>query len=88
MVKKLVPDTMGSILNELSVLPSRKAILLGWAIPIPVLVEMNELPEAQRPKSKDPEFWDVWTNKEPREINWKEIANEWQQKKDEKKLVK
>jgi len=84
MVKKLVPDTMGSILNELSVLPSRKAILLGWAIPIPVLVEMNELPEAQRPKSKDPEFWDVWTNKEPREINWKEIANEWQQKKDEK----
>jgi len=84
MVKKLVPDTMGSILNELSVLPSRKAILLGWAISIPVLVEMNELPEAQRPKSKDPEFWDVWTNKETRKINWKEIANEWQQNKDEK----
>lgn len=84
MVKKFVPDTMGSILNELSVLPSRKAILLGWAIPIPVLVEMNELPEDQRPKSKDPEFWDVWTNKETRKINWKEIANEWQQKNDEK----
>lgn len=84
MVKKLVPDTMGSILNELSVLPSRKAILLGWAIPIPVLVEMNELPETQRPKSKDPEFWDVWTNKEPREINWKKIVNEWQQNNDEK----
>jgi hypothetical protein len=84
MVKKLVPDTMGSILNELSVLPSRKAILLGWSTPIPVLVEMSELPEAQRPKSKDPEFWDVWTNKETRKINWKEIANEWQQKKDEK----
>jgi len=84
MVKKLVPDTMGSILNELSVLPSRKAILLGWSTPIPMLVEMNELPEAQRPKSKDPQFWDVWTNKETRKIHWKEIANEWQQKKDEK----
>ena len=79
MVKKLVPDTMGGILNELSVLPSRKAILLGWATPIPVLVEMNELPEDQRPKSKDPEFWDVWINKEQREIDWKKIANEWQQ---------
>jgi hypothetical protein len=81
MVKKLVPDTMGGILNELSVLPSRKAILLGWATPIPVLVEMNELPEDQRPKSKDPEFWDVWINKEKekREIKWKKIANEWQQ---------
>jgi len=80
MVKKLVPDTMGGILNELSVLPSRKAILLGWATPIPVLVEMNELPEDQRPKSKDPEFWDVWINKEQREINWDPIVNEWQQK--------
>ncbi len=79
MVKKLVPDTMGGILNELSVLPSRKAILMGWATPIPVLVEMNELPENQRPKSKDPEFWDVWINKEKREIKWEKIAKEWQQ---------
>lgn len=79
MVKKLLPDTMGGILNELSVLPSRKAILLGWATPIPVLVEMNELPETQRPKSKDPEFWDVWINKEQREIDWGNIAKEWQQ---------
>lgn len=79
MVKKLVPDTMGGILNELPVLPSRKAILLGWATPLPVLVEMNELPEKQRPKSKDPEFWNVWINKEKRKIDWKSIANEWQQ---------
>jgi DNA helicase HerA-like ATPase len=81
MVKKLVPDTMGGILNELSVLPSRKAILLGWATPLPILVEMNELPEVQRPKSKDPEFWNVWINKEQRDINWKPIINEWQQPK-------
>jgi DNA helicase HerA-like ATPase len=79
MVKKLVPDTMGGILNELSVLPSRKAILLGWATPLPILVEMNELSEDQRPKSKDPEFWDVWINKEQREIDWGNIAKEWQQ---------
>lgn len=83
MVKKLVPDTMGGILNELSVLPSRKAILLGWATPIPILVEMNELPENHRPKSKDPEFWDVWINKTERNINWEEIVNEWQNKQQE-----
>jgi hypothetical protein len=85
MVKKLVPDTMGGILNELSVLPSRKAILLGWATPIPILVEMNELPKDHRPKSKDPEFWNVWINQEQREISWRSIVDEWQQKpKDEK----
>jgi len=81
MVKKLVPDTMGGILNELSVLPSRKAILVGWATPLPILVEINELPEEQRPKSKDPEFWNVWINKEQRNINWQLIVNEWQQSK-------
>lgn len=79
MIKKLVPDTMGNILSELSILPSRKAILLGWATPIPILVEMNELPEEHRPKSKDPKFWDVWINKDKREINWGEIVIEWQQ---------
>lgn len=83
MVKKLVPDNLGGILNELPVLPSRKAILLGWATPIPSLVEMNELNEKHRPKSKDPEFWDVWINKEDRKINWKEIADDWQEKKNE-----
>ncbi|EIW01000.1 ATP-binding protein [Thermoanaerobacter siderophilus] len=80
MVKKLVPDTMGGIFNELSVLPSRKAILLGWAAPIPTMVEMNELKENHQPKSKDPDFWDVWVNKEERAINWSDIVVDWQQK--------
>jgi uncharacterized protein len=86
MVKKLVPDSMGSMLNELPVLPTRKAILLGWAAPIPVLAEMNELEEKHRPKSKDPDFWEVWTGKNidgkeiHRDVNWEKIADEWQQK--------
>lgn len=78
MVKKLVPDNLGSILNELPILPTKKAILLGWAAPIPIIVEMNTLKEDDRPKSKDPEFWDVWTGKQKREVNWKDITDEWQ----------
>lgn len=81
MVKKLVPDNLGSILNELPILPTKKAILLGWAAPIPIIVEMNNLDEKHRPKSKDPTFWDVWTGATEREINWKEIADEWQKEK-------
>jgi hypothetical protein len=38
---------------------------------------MNELPEDQRPQSSDPNFWDVWTGEEEREINWQEIADDW-----------
>jgi DNA helicase HerA-like ATPase len=78
MVKKLVPDNFGSILNELPVLPTKKAVLLGWAAPIPVIVEMNTLEEEYRPKSKDPDFWDVWTQNVNRDIDWKTIADEWQ----------
>lgn len=78
MVKKLVPDNLGSILNELPILPTQKAILLGWAAPIPVIVEMNTLDESQCPKSKDPEFWDVWVRNQRRDVDWKAIAEEWQ----------
>ncbi|MHB1546596.1 MAG: ATP-binding protein [bacterium] len=80
MLKKLVPDTMGGILNELSVLPTRKALLLGWAAPIPVLIEMKELSPDHQPKSKDPDFWDVWVGKCGRKINWSDIVKEWQNK--------
>lgn len=79
MVKKLVPDNLGSILNELPILPTKKAILLGWAAPIPVIVEMNTLHEIHCPRSKDPQFWDVWVGNQQLNVDWKPIAAEWQQ---------
>jgi len=77
LVRKLVPDNLGELLNELPVLPTRKAILLGWAAPIPILVEINELKEEDRPRSADPEFWDVWTGRKKREIDWTRISDDW-----------
>ena len=56
LVRRLVPDNIGALLKELPVLPTRKAIILGWASPIPILVEMRELEEKYRPHSNDPEF--------------------------------
>lgn len=78
LVRKLVPDNLGSILSELPILPTQKAILLGWAAPIPLVVEMNTLDTKNRPQSKDPEFWDVWTGQESRDVDWENIADEWQ----------
>ncbi|HBV0019256.1 TPA: DUF87 domain-containing protein [Escherichia coli] len=79
-VHRLVPDNMRGLLRELPSLPSRYAILLGWASELPVLVRMKELTEKQRPQSDDPDFWDVWsgTTKEPRKVNWQQIADDWQ----------
>lgn len=77
LVGKLVPDNLGGLLKELPSLPSRQAILLGWAATVPTLVEITELPKDQRPRSSDPKFWDVWTGKEDRPINWREIVEYW-----------
>ena len=82
LVKRLVPDSLGMLLRELPSLPTRRAILLGWAAPAPTLVEIREIPEDHRPHSPDPAFWDVWIGKEERPIKWEPIARKWQRRKD------
>ncbi|MDD4927711.1 MAG: ATP-binding protein [Gallionella sp.] len=89
LVHKLVPDNLRGLLRDLPSLPSRHAILLGWASELPVLVQMNALPDGQRPKSDDPDFWAVWSGKQEdetghvntieRNVDWKAIAEDWQQ---------
>jgi len=58
-------------------LPSRQGILLGWATPIPLLVEIDALPNEQRPRSADPDFWEVWTLAKERAVDWETIAKHW-----------
>lgn len=90
LVHKLVPDNLRGLLRDLPSLPSRHAILLGWASELPILVQMNALPEKHRPKSDDPDFWAVWSGEgldhdliagelEERTVDWKTVADDWQQ---------
>ena len=78
LVKRLVPDGLGPLLRELPSLPTRRAILLGWAAPAPTLVEIQEIPDEFRPHSPDPAFWNVWIGEEERKIDWAAIARIWQ----------
>lgn len=84
LVHSLVPDNLRGLLRELPSLPSQNAILLGWASELPLLVKMNDLPTAQQPRSEDPDFWNVWTGKDPqgesvtRSADWKAVAADWQ----------
>lgn len=89
LVQKLVPDNLRGLLRDLPSLPSRNAILLGWASELPVLVQMNSLPDEHQPKSNDPDFWNVWTGKgkdengdiisDNRTVDWKQVSDDWQQ---------
>jgi len=84
LVRKLVPDNLRGLLRDLPSLPSQQAILLGWASALPIMVKMNYLSEDKQPQSNDPDFWDVWTKTKEREVNWEEIADDWQQKDSDK----
>ena len=60
LIQRLVPDHLRGLLRELPSLPSQQAILLGWASELPIIVKMNYLQDDERPRSDDPDFWDVW----------------------------
>lgn len=77
LVGRMVPDNLAGLLRELPSLPTQQAILLGWATPIPVLVQIRDLEEEHRPRSPDPEFWKVWTGEEDRPIDWTALVKDW-----------
>lgn len=78
-IRRLVPDGLGDVLRELPSLPTRRAVLLGWATPAPVVVEMRELDEKHRPRSSDPDFWRAWTEPQESEraVDWQAVADDW-----------
>lgn len=82
LIHRLLPDNMRGILREMPSLPSQYAVLLGWASELPVVVKMRTLPKSQCPQSDDPDYWDVWTGCKERNINWDQIVDEWQNKKE------
>ena len=86
LVGRLLPDNFRGLLKELPSLPSQKAILLGWASELPILIKIRDLNKENRPQSDDPDFWDVWTRKDKdgnavlRPVNWKSVADDWQER--------
>jgi len=80
LVGKLVPDNLRGLLRELPSLPSQRAVLLGWASELPIMVHMNYIKKEHRPQSSDPEYWDTWIAKDGTQIvNWGEISRDWQE---------
>ena len=77
LVRRLVPDNLGSMLDDLPSLPTQHAILLGWATAVPLLLKVRDLLPEHRPHSDDPEFWNTWTGQKPTSVDWNVLAEEW-----------
>jgi|GEM_PF-42590 len=59
-VRRLLPDSVSSITDNLSGLEQREALVLGTSIPIPTILRVGEVPESRRPKSNDVNFIEKW----------------------------
>jgi len=73
-VKRLLPDTLGSLTEKLPSLQAGEALLIGEAVILPSIIKIDpcELP----PSSNDIPYWELWKN-EWKEADINEIKTEW-----------
>ncbi len=73
-VKRLLPDTLGSLTEKLPSLQAGEALLIGEAVVLPSIIKIDpcELP----PSSNDIPYWELWKN-EWKEADINEIKTEW-----------
>lgn len=74
-VQRLVPDNLGTLLDEIASYPARTALLVGAVTDIPVLVEVAELDRRYRPDSADPDFEAAWHS--GASLNAAEVSSSW-----------
>jgi uncharacterized protein len=73
-VKKLLPDTLGSLIDKMPSLKAGEALLIGESIILPSIVQIDEckLP----PSSNDIPYWELW-KEEWKNLNINDLKEEW-----------
>lgn len=73
-VKKLLPDTLGTLIDTMPSLKQGEALLVGESIILPSIVQIDRC--ANEPSSNDIPYWELW-KEEWKNMNIDEIKNEW-----------
>ncbi|GEN72156.1 ATP-binding protein [Chryseobacterium lathyri] len=73
-VKKLLPDTLGTLVDKMPSLKQGEALLVGESIILPSIVQIDRC--ANEPSSNDIPYWELW-KEEWKNMNIEEIKNEW-----------
>lgn len=73
-VKKLLPDTLGKLIDKMPSLKQGEALLVGESIILPSIVQIDRCnPE---PSSNDIPYWELW-KEEWKTMDMEEIKKEW-----------
>ncbi|WP_238656066.1 anti-phage-associated helicase HerA [Paenibacillus piscarius] len=73
-VKKLLPDTLGTLIDKMPTLKAGEALLIGESIILPSIVQID--PCRNPPSSNDIPYWEIW-KEEWKLLSIDEIKMEW-----------
>lgn len=74
--RSVIPDINKDLLEQLPTLPQQHAIVLGDCITIPLQVRINDV--SPKPRSSDPEFFNIWSKPDSPVPNFEEICTNWE----------
>ncbi|WP_282109215.1 ATP-binding protein [Shewanella algicola] len=73
-VKKLLPDSLGSLIDKMTSFRQGEALLVGESIILPSIVQIDRCTD--EPSSNDIPYWQLWKN-EWKDIDFAAIEAEW-----------
>ena len=73
-VKKLLPDSLGSLIDKMASFKQGEALLVGESIVLPSIIQMD--PCSHAPSSNDIPYWELW-KEEWKSIDIASIKAEW-----------
>ena len=73
-VKKILPDSLGSLVDKMTSLKQGEAILVGESLILPSIVKIDRCDP--QPSSNDIPYWELWKAKW-KDLNFEELKNEW-----------
>ena len=73
-VKKLLPDSLGSLIDKMTSFRQGEALLVGESIILPTIVQID--PCTNTPSSNDIPYWQLW-KEEWKDLDFNSIKSEW-----------
>jgi len=73
-VKKLLPDTLGSLIDKMTSFKQGEALLVGESIVLPSIVQIDRC--SPEPSSNDIPYWILW-KEEWKDLDLKALKEEW-----------
>ena len=75
-VKRLLPDSLGNLVDSLPSFQSGEGLLLGESLVMPSLVKIDKCDENLQPSSNDVPYLKIWKD-EWQDVDFQKISEEW-----------